>query len=98
MEAELMTTLPEATKTVFGKRDAKQASAATDATIAHEFAHEFAMELGSIRFRNHETLTARGWLAHRTSWPKDRHVKYGVTIPYGGDRVLVAAAPARDRL
>lgn len=89
-----MTTLPEAAKTVFGKRDAKKASAATDATIAHEFA----MELGSIRFRNHETLTARGWLAHRTSWPKDSHVKYGVTIPYGGDRVLVAAASARDRL
>jgi hypothetical protein len=94
MEAEIMTTLPEAAKTVFGKRDAKEASAAPVETAGQEFA----MEPKSIRFRNHETLTARGWLAHRTSWPKDPHTKYGVTIPYGDDRIVVAAAPARDCL
>jgi hypothetical protein len=93
MEAEIMTTLPEAAKTVFGKRDMKEASA-TDETAAHEFA----MNPESIRFRNHETLTARGWLAHRTSWPKDSHAKYGVSIKYGDDRVFVSAAPTWDRL
>jgi hypothetical protein len=90
MEAELMTTHSESAKTAFGDRDVKQASREASA-------QEFAIKAGSIRYRNHETLTARGWLAHRTVWPKDQQSKHGVAITYGENRVLIAVAPARDR-
>jgi hypothetical protein len=88
----IMTTFTQAGKTAFGKSDAKNVSPRDGAS-----AHEFAMQPGSIRFRNHETLTARGWLAHRPSWPKDQDAKYGVAITYGENRILVAVAPARNR-
>jgi hypothetical protein len=88
----IMTTLPEAAKTVFGERDVAKASATEDASV-----HDFASKLGSIHYRNHATLTARGWLAHRTCWPKDQHMKYGVAITFGDDRILVSVAPARNR-
>lgn len=86
-----MTTRPEAVKTAFGKRDVNETSGADGASVAHEFA----TKPGSIRYRNHETLTARGWLAHRTSWPKDRRIKYGVAITYGENRVMIAVPPTR---
>jgi hypothetical protein len=92
MEAVIMTTYTEAGKTAFGNRDAKDVSPRDEAS-----AHEFAMQPGSLRFRNHETFTARGWLAHRPSWPKDQHLKYGVAITFGAKRILVAVAPARNR-
>lgn len=85
-----MTTLPEAGKTAFGESNAKQASGEASAQA-------FATKPESIRYRNHETFTARGWLAHRPSWPKDQRVEHGVAITYGEHRVLVAAAPARER-
>jgi hypothetical protein len=76
---------------VFGDSDAENVSHPENASKP-----ELAMKPTGIRFRHHETLTARGWLAHRPSWPKD-HTKYGVAITYGDNRILVAVAPSRKR-
>jgi hypothetical protein len=93
MEVQIMTTLPEVGKTAFGNSDAKKEASATDPAPDQVLA----IEPAHIQYRNHETLTARGWLAHRSSWPKDQHTKYGVAIPFGEIRILVAVARNRDR-
>jgi hypothetical protein len=52
----------------------------------------------SVRCRDHETLTARGWLSHyNESLPSDQHVRQTVAITYGKARIrIVAKRPIRD--
>jgi hypothetical protein len=91
MEAEVMSKFSKTAKTAFCTADEAPVSDATSAP-------EFAIKPGTIRYRNHETLTARGWLAHRKSWPKDQHAKHSVAITYGANRILIVAPLARYRL
>lgn len=85
-----MTTFSKTAKTAFCEAEKVSVPDATSAT-------DFAISPGTIRYRNHETLTARGWLAHRKSWPKDQHTKHSVAITYRDNRILIVAPPARDR-
>lgn len=95
-----MTTFSETAKTAFCRAEKVSVPDAASAP-------EFAMLAGTIarpvpavqtiRHRNHETLTARGWLAHRKSWPKDQHTNHSVAIMYGDTRILIVAPPTRVR-
>jgi hypothetical protein len=90
-----MMTFAEPIRSVPGSRVAKEMSGT--ATGASE--HEFRVWPANIRCRDHETLTARGWLSHyNESWPNDQHIDQTVAITYGQTRIMVMAKrPIRDQ-
>jgi hypothetical protein len=52
-----------------------------------------------IPCRNHETLTARGWLSHyNESCLGDQQIEQAVAITYGKERIVVMAKlPTQER-
>ena len=80
-----MMTFPEATRTVPGTRESQDAPV----TAPGASEREFRLQPAGIRSRDHETLTARGWLSHyNQSWPNDHQT---VAITYGKARIRVMA-------
>lgn len=83
-----MMTFPEATRTVPGTRDSQDAPV----TAPGASDREFHLQPASLRCRDHETLTARGWLSHyNQSWPNGHQSAQTVAITYGKARIRVMA-------